>query len=291
MTNLGALPPEREGRPAPPDLAERRAGMGAAIAAGTWKTAREPDEVLLGGLRTLRFRPEGPPRGWLLHLHGGGFRLGGPEMEGPLATALADRCQVEVVVPQYRLAPEHPFPAGLNDAHAALAALREEIGDAPLVVSGDSAGGGLAASLAVLGAAQGGPGIDGLVLLSPWLDLTVSAPSYAANAASDPMFSKESASIAAELYLQGFDPLHPLASPLLAPIASWPPTLVSVGTGEVLLDDSLRFHERLKAAGLPCRLSAIEGMEHVAVVRSFAMPGAAETFETLAHFVSEIIQP
>lgn len=284
MTEV-SLPPERLGRPAPPDLAERRAGMDTAVAAGTWKTAKEPREVLLGGRRTLRFRPEGKPRGWVMHLHGGGFRLGGPEMEGPFATALAERCQIEVVVPQYRLAPEHPFPSGLNDALAALTALREEIGDAPLVVSGDSAGGGLAASLGVLAAAQGGPRIDGLVLLSPWLDVTVSAPSYDSNAASDPMFSRESACIAAELYLQGFDPMQPLASPLHAPITAYPPTLVSVGTGEVLLDDSLRFHEKLLAAGQPCQLGAIDGMEHVAVVRGMDMPGAAETFEMIVDFV------
>ncbi len=287
MTPPVELPPERPGRPAPPDLAERRAGMDAALAAGTWKTAKPPIEITIGGRRTLCFLPQATPKGRVMHLHGGGFRIGGPDMEGPFAAALAEHCQVEVVVPQYRLAPEHPFPAGLSDALGVLRLLREESGNAPLIVSGDSAGGGLAASLAVLGAVR----IDGLVLLSPWLDLTVSAPSYDANAASDPMFSKESASIAAELYLQGFDPLHPLASPLHARIASYPPTLVSVGTGEVLLDDSLRFHDRLLATGGQSQLCAIGGMEHVAVIRSMAMPGAAETFEAIVAFVNGIIQP
>ena len=98
-----------------------------------------------------------------------------------------------------------------------------------------------------------------------------------------------SASIAAELYLQGFDPEHPLASPLFAPIKSYPPTLVSVGTGEVLLDDSLRFREKLTAAGVASELRAIDGMEHVAVVRSLTMPGAAETFEAVAAFVDRIV--
>ncbi len=137
---------------------------------------------------------------------------------------------------------------------------------------------------------NGGPKIDGLVLLSPWLDVRVTAPSYASNAATDPMFSTESASIAAELYLQGFDPTHPLASPLLAPIAAYPPTLISVGTGEVLRDDSLLFHEKLLTAGMNSRLSAVDGMEHVAVVRSLTMPGAAETFEAVAGFVDEIVR-
>lgn len=278
------LPPEREGHPAPPDLAERRKGMDAALASGVWKTRRPPAETVLGGRRTLRFRPEGAVKGTVMHLHGGGFRIGGPEMEGPLAEALADRCGVEVVVPQYRLAPEHPFPCGLTDALAALTALRDEIGDAPLVVSGDSAGGGLAASLAVLDRVR----IDALVLLSPWLDTTVTALSFAENAG-DPMFSKESAGVAAALYLQGQDAEHPLASPLLAPVAAFPPTLISVGLEEVLRDDSLRFHAKLTAAGVPCELSAIAGMEHVAVVRGLQMPGARETFAAIADFIDRAV--
>jgi acetyl esterase/lipase len=283
------LPPLRPGRDAPADLAERRGQMQAAVDAGAWNTAKPPLETTLGGLRTLRFRPEGPPRGYLLQLHGGGFRIGRPEFESLFAEALVTRCGVEVVVPQYRLAPEGPFPAGLTDALTALTALRKEIGDARLIVGGDSAGGGLAAALGVL-TAQGGPRIDGLVLLSPWLDLRVSAPTYTANAASDPMFSKESADIAAELYLQGFDPEHPLASPLLAPITAFPPTLVSVGTGEVLYDDSRLFHEKLTTAGIASELSAIDGMEHVAVVRGLDLTGSAETFVAVAGFVERILR-
>jgi epsilon-lactone hydrolase len=165
------------------------------------------------------------------------------------------------------------------------ARLAQEIGEAALIVGGDSAGGGLAASLGVLC----GEIINGLVLLSPWLDLRVTAASYESNAATDPMFSRVSASIAAELYLQGFDPTHPLASPLLAPITSYPRTLISVGTGEVLRDDAVLLHEKLLSAGVQSRLSAIEGMEHVAVVRGMTQPGAAETFESIAAFIDAAI--
>jgi acetyl esterase/lipase len=184
--------------------------MQAAADAGAWKTAKPPLETALAGRRCLRFKPEGAPKGYMLQLHGGGFRIGRPEFESLFAEALAARCGVEVVVPQYRLAPEGPFPAGLIDAYEVLKALRAEVGDAPLIVGGDSAGAGLAASLGILCAGQD-PKIDGLVLLSPWLDLRVNAQSYITNGATDPMFSTESASIAAELYLQGFDPTHPLA--------------------------------------------------------------------------------
>ena len=289
MSQSVEIPPQREGRPAPPDLAERRCQMEQAIEAGAFATKKPPIEEEFAGLRALRFKPEGEPRGWMLQLHGGGFRIGRPEFEAPFSEALAARCGVEVIVPQYRLAPEGPFPAGFIDGWKALVTLREKAGDAPLIVGGDSAGGGLAASLAVYAAKQGGPRIDGLVLLSPWTDLTVSAPAYAENADCDPMFSKESADIAAELYLQGFDPSHPLASPLFAPIAAYPPTFINVGTGEVLRDDSLRFHEKLLAAGAESELCAIDGMEHVAVIRGFELPGAAETFDAVAAFVGRIL--
>lgn len=283
------IPAERPGRPAPADLAERRAQMQGAVDAGAWKTRAPPVETTLAGLRTLRFAPAGRPRGHMLQLHGGGFRLGRPEFESLFAEALVEACGIEVVVPQYRLAPEGPFPAGANDALAALRALRADIGEAPLVVGGDSAGGGLAAALGVLAAAGEAPRIDGIVLLSPWVDLTVSAPSYAVNAASDPMFSRESAEVAAELYLQGFDPAHPLASPLMADLAGFPPALVSVGTGEVLADDALRLHAKLEAAGTPTELSAIPGMDHVAVVRGLDLPGSRETLAAVIAFVERVL--
>lgn len=283
-----SIPPERPGRPAPPDLAERRAQMGGAIAAGAFATRAPPLETTLAGLRTLRFDPPGPPKALMLQLHGGGFRIGRPEFEGPLSEALAARCGIAVVVPQYRLAPEGPFPTGLNDALAALNALAEEAGELPVLVGGDSAGGGLAAALGVLSAHGLAPALAGLVLLSPWTDLTNSAPAFAENSA-DPMFSKEQADIAAELYLQGFDPAHGLASPLRAPFASFPPSFISVGTGEVLRDDSLRLHERLTALGVRSELSAIDGMDHVAVVRGFDLPGSAETFAGVARFIDSIV--
>ena len=286
----GAIPPERPGYPAPPDLAERRAQFAAAVAAGKWATEKPPVEMQLAGRRVLRFQPEGVPKGYVLHFHGGGYRLGGPEWEAPFASTLAERCGVEVIVPQYRLAPEHPFPGGLTDAHACLAALREEIGDARLVVSGDSAGAGLASALGVLASLYGGPPIDGLVLLSPFLDLTISAASYDENAGTDPMFSKESADAAAELYLQGFDPRHPLVSALHAPLTTYPPALISVGTGEVLRDDSMQFHRKLQAIVARSELCAIDGMEHVAVVRGMELTGAKETFEAIAGFVGGIVR-
>ena len=257
--------------------------MAGALASGAWATDVEPTTEIVAGVRSLRFQPSGSKVGTVLHLHGGGFRLGCPEMIGPFAAALAERCGVEVVCPAYRLAPEHPFPAGLSDARAVFRALAAE---GPVIVSGDSAGGGLAAGVALGAAVEPRP--LGVILLSAWLDLTVTSPAYRTNAASDPLFSYESAGAAAELYLQGHAPDDPQASPLFAPLEGYPPTLVSVGAGEVLVEDGRRFHQALRVAGVAARLSEIAGMEHVAVTRGLSLPGAAETFELVAAFVTEL---
>ena len=282
-TARAALPPERIGHAPPPALAERRSGMATAVAAGVWVTDPPAQTDTLGGVRVLRFQPPGEARGVILHLHGGAYRIGCPEMEGTFATALAARCGVDVVCPAYRLAPEHPFPSGLNDALAVLEALRKE-SDLPFILSGESAGGGLAASLAsVCGGTPLAP--QALVLLSAWLDLTVSNPIYETNAATDPLFSRASAEEAAQLYLQGLTPEHPVASALLGSVAAFPPTFVSIGEGEVLAEDGRQFHEALLAAGVPSTFVPIAGMEHVAVTRGFELVGAQETFAALASFI------
>lgn len=278
------LPAERPGHPAPEALAERRRMMDAGLAAGTWRAEVETREARLGGVRVLRVTPPGERRGVVLHFHGGGFRLGCPEISVPFAAALAARCGVEVVCAAYRLAPEHPFPAGLSDGLAAWTALCEtEAG--PRIVSGDSAGGGIAAGVAAVCAGDDDLRPDGLVLLSAWLDLTVASPAYQANAASDPMFSQASAQEAAELYLQGWPADDPLASPLFSAGAGFPPALVSVGSGEVLADDARSFAAALAKAGVAARLHAVDGMEHVAVTRGMTLVGAAETFDAVAEFI------
>jgi acetyl esterase/lipase len=265
--------------------------MAAAIAAGNWRTGAPHHEASLGGVRVLRFTPPPgrPARGVVLHLHGGGFRIGCPEMVGPFAAALATRCSVDVVCPDYRLAPEYPFPAGLRDTRAVMLALRGA-DEGPLILSGDSAGGGLAAGLAAL-SVEDRHRPAGLVLISPWLDLTVTSNSYTDNATRDPLFSRAEALKAAALYLQGATAQDPLASPLFEPVRKFPPTLISVGLEEVLLDDARQFHAKLLAEGADARLCAIAGMQHVAVTRNLSLPGAAETFEAIAAFLDGLVPP
>lgn len=287
MTGAVILPTERTGRAAPADLAERRAGLAAAVAAGVWRTDPVPEDVQIGGVRCLRFSPSGAARGTVLHIHGGAFRIGCPEQIAPFAAALAEACEVDVVCPAYRLAPEHPFPAGLNDGRAVLNALTKTAA-CPLVLSGDSAGGGLAASLAAMAHDAGIP-LTGLALLSPWLDLSVTDPAFANNAATDPLFSAQAASEAATLYLQGHSPTNPLASPLLGELGGYPSTYLSVGTGEVLAGDAHRLRDRLKQEAVPVTFHAVDGMEHVSVTRDMGLIGSEETFAALTRFVESLL--
>jgi acetyl esterase/lipase len=280
------LPAERLGHAPPDELIAQRRGVEGAIRSGVWQCDPAPVERSIAGLRCLEFTPPGDVRATILHLHGGGFRLGCPEQLGPFAAALSARCQVRVICPAYRLAPEHPFPAGLGDGWRVLSELAT--GDEPLIVSGDSAGGGLAAGLAALSGQSGGQ-LCGLVLLSPWFDLTVTSPSYAGNAAHDPLFSAASARAAAELYLQGAAADGALASPLFGPVSGFPPSYIAVGTGEVLLDDARSMAAKLQAGGVDVHLHQVEGMDHVAVVRGRALTGSAETFAALTAFIDRIL--
>ena len=278
------LSAERPGRAAPPDLVQRRQGVAALLARPLDPATREVD---LGGVRALRTEPPARVRGVVLHLHGGGFRLGCPESLSAYAAALAARCEVAFVAPAYRLAPEHPFPAGLVDARRAMQALQASF-DGPIVLSGDSAGCALAAGLAALALDDARPP-EGLVLHSPWLDLTVTAAAYDANAATDPLFSRAAAEQAAEFYLQGHPPRDPLASPLFGDVAGFPPTLTSAGEGEVLAGDARSFHAALQAAGVSSELLLIAGMEHTAVCRNMELTGAAETLEATAAFIDRVL--
>jgi len=284
------LPPERTGHAAPDEVLATRRQIAQGVQAGLWKVARPPSPVIVGGCEALHFQPaKGATRAVLLALHGGGFRQGAPEIGSAFYAALADRCGASVFALRYRLAPDHPFPAGLADGWQALRAVGCEHTGLPILVCGDSAGGGLAAGLGILAKQDAETRLDGVILLSPWLDLTVTAAAYASNAATDPLFSRAMAVAAANLYLQGESPEHPLASPLHADLRGYPPTLVTVGSGEVLRDDSVAFAAKLRSNGVASRLEIIEGMDHVAVTRGLSLPGSAACFEHVVGFIDGVI--
>jgi len=240
----------------------------------------------MGGVPCVVCQPMNPVAS-LVYLHGGGFRLGSASGSTAFGLRLADAARVRVVIVDYALAPEHPFPAALDDALLVFDAVRAAASQ-PVLVGGDSAGGGLATSLVAAALAAHKPLPRGIALFSPWLDLTVSARSYHSRAHTDLLFSAARATEAAELYLQGWDPRDPLASPLFADLHGFPPTLVFVGSEEVLLEDSLTLAHALAQASSTVTLHVAAGMQHVWPTIQPDLPESEAAVRRFGDFVAHI---
>ncbi len=269
----------------PPALREQRASIPRPTPTST--ATVEVTTETLGGVPCVVCQPA-EPVATLVHFHGGGFRLGSAAGSAAFGTRMADVARLRVVLVDYALAPEHPFPAGLHDAIHVYDAIRAESTARPTLVGGDSAGGGLATSLVVAALAAGLPLPRGVALFSPWLDLTVSAGSYDGRAQSDMLFSATSAKEAANLYLQGWDPHDPLASPVLADLHGFPPTILFVGSEEVLLDDALTLADSLSRSGSTVALHSVAGMQHVWPTIWPELPESATALRLLAAFVADL---
>jgi len=274
-----ALPPRRAGRPPPPELVQRRAGV-AAMADHPRPAGVEVRVTEIAGVSCVVCTPTSP-QGRLVHFHGGGYRLGSAAAWAPFGARLAEACGLEVHLPDYALAPELPFPAALHDALAVIEALAN--GRDPLFVGGDSAGGGLALSTALI-AQAGGVRIAGLSLLSPWLDLTATAATYQTCADSDALFSRAAATEAAEAYLQGVASDDPLASPLFADLSQAPPLLVMASGAEVLVNDSVALAARTASLGRAVQLHVVPGQPHVWPVLRPDEPASAWALAVAATF-------
>jgi epsilon-lactone hydrolase len=247
----------------------------------------EVTEAVAGGRPALDVRPRGEEPGrTVLYLHGGGYAIGSPVSHRSLATHLAVAARARVVVLDYRLAPEHRFPAAVDDALGAYRALLD--GGAPpsaLAVAGDSAGGGLTVATLLAARDAGLPLPACAVCFSPWADLTQSGATIDTKATEDPMVRKLDLDRWAEAYLGDHDPKDPLASPLFGDLGGLPPLLVYVGSREVLLDDSVVLVERVREAGGDATLHVGEGLIHVWPQFAGMVPEGTETVGEAAAWV------
>ncbi len=253
-----------------------------------------PDDVLVSEVSA-----GGVPAHWLaapgadadrvlLFLHGGGYELGSLRSDGELAARLGRASGMRVLFPEYRLAPEHPFPAAIDDVRAVWRWLRtdQQLDARSLAVAGDSAGGGLAVALLVATRDAGDPLPAAAVLMSPTVDLTSSGASMAERVNEDPISTPALLRRLAADYLAGADPETPLASPLFASLSGLPPLLVQVGTADLLLSDSQRLAAAAAGAGVDVRLEVGDGLPHVYQL-ALGTPEAAEATERVGTFLRE----
>lgn len=224
--------------------------------------------------------------GVLLYLHGGGYAVCSPFTHRALAANLGRASGLNALVPDYRLAPEHPFPAAVDDAVAAYRWLLDA-GTPPerIVIAGDSAGGGLTLATMLSVRDAGDPLPGAAALISPWTDLAVTGESVTTRQKDDPMLFRSGLIEHAEMYLGAGDRKHPLASPLYADLSGLPPLIIHVGTAEILLDDSTRLAERAEAAGVEVTLHCYEDMMHVWHYFEGTLPESAAAIEQIGAFI------
>jgi monoterpene epsilon-lactone hydrolase len=266
-------------------VAQMRSDWDAAFAGCSLGVACQ--QVSAGGIDGEWIVPSGAPRNKaVLYFHGGGFRIGSVTSHRDLIARIADASGCRVLAINYRLAPEHRFPAALDDALIAYQHLRDQgLGSADIAFVGDSAGGNLVVAAMLAARDRGLPLPDAGALMSPWTDLAATGASYQSRAEADPIHQRAMILALAKNYLgRDGDPRHPLASPLYADLAGLPPLLVQVGDRETVRDDSTTLAARAKAAGVDVDLQVWDGMIHV--FQMFPeIPQAGEAIASLANFL------
>jgi acetyl esterase/lipase len=230
--------------------------------------------------------PSAAPQAVLYYLHGGGFTAGSCMTHRELAAHLCIDSGVRVLLIDYRLAPEQPFPAALEDAAAGYQwLLAQGIPPQQIVIGGDSAGGGLALATMVWLREQAVELPAAGVLLSPWTDLALAGPSMQTRAELDPLCSQASLQRAAHCYLAGADPTDPFVSPVYAELYGLPPLLIQVGDHEVLLSDSTRVAEQAQAQGVEVILEIYDELWHVFQSWAAALPEGRQAIERIGAFI------
>lgn len=247
------------------------------------------EQGVVGGVPGVWCHPQNPHLGVaIIYLHGGAYVQGSAHAYRHLAGQVAARTSVSAFVADYRLAPEHPFPAALDDAKAAYRGLIEQ-GAQKIAIVGDSAGGGLALVLLSLtqsdALAGGGVAPSAAVVMSPWTDLALTGLSLQDHADDDPLLTREVLSMASASYLNGHDPSDPLVSPLYGSFTGLLPIQIHVGTSEVLLDDTRRYAECAHAEGVDVTAHVWEGMTHVFPGNVGTLNAAEAALDMIATFL------
>jgi epsilon-lactone hydrolase len=233
---------------------------------------------------------EARPHTDVLFLHGGAYALGSFRNYGHFTWRLGKAARARVLAIDYRLAPEHPYPAALEDALAGYRWLLAQGTDPKrIVVAGDSAGGGLTLALLLKLRDEGQPLPAGAVAMSPWTDLAMTGASLHTNADSDPMLVASEVPRLAAIYLDGADPRDPYASPLYGDPRGLPPTLIQAGGDEILRDDAVRTAHKMKAAGCDVELQISPCMPHVFQLLVTVMPEAQAAVAEVARFARRVL--
>ena len=281
----------RRPKPAKPQTVEEmRASFAAMMATMLVRAGVRTTPTTIGHRPGVIVDPAQDTRpGIILYFHGGSYIMGSPYTAMSLTANLVDKTGIRSVSLDYRLAPEHPFPAALEDA---LAAYRELLDNGALASSiafaGDSAGGGIAVSTCLMARDAGLPMPAAVVTFSPGLDKTHSGASMDSNMGLDPFFTREGFALTDEMYLAGQDPNHELVSPArFADLTGFPPILLQVGTNELLLDDSTQLADRARAAGVDVILDVTAGVPHVFQAFTGMLDEADQALDRAALFIAQ----
>ena len=272
------------GRPLPERLQRRWMGI---VAATTLRAAGTRSESGHWGSPGEWVRhAQSDDRHVVLYLHGGGYTLGSPQTHKALTSHLAAAARCNVLVPDYRLAPEHPYPAALDDAIAAYRALLDRYRPERIALAGDSAGGGLALCTALALRERGLPQPAALVLISPWTDVTLSGETIDRLEPVDPMLGRPWLQRAGDAYRGAIAASDARISPLNAHLDGLPPMLVQVGSDEILLSDSQRLVDKARSVGLDVRLEVEPGLWHDFQAHAGVLKAADAAIARIAAFLS-----
>lgn len=272
----------------PEDLERQRAGQDILGRLSTPMIGMRWDPFDLNGMKAAWVRPEwGHNRNKvILYCHGGGYTSGNLGYSRPLASKLSHATGWETMCFEYRLAPEHPYPAAVEDAESAWDYLMHlGYGARDVTVVGDSAGGNLALVLVHRLKAQGRMLPNRLVLLSPWTDMTASGESYVQRAQQDPTITLDYIQAVRGAYAGGVDWTSPMLSPLFGDFTGFPPTLIQVGSNEILYSDAQQLRDRMTSAGVICRMEEWKDMWHV--FQMLPIKKAGEAMEHIGTFLQD----